>query len=295
MLSPSISHRRSTLLFLFKVARPGFWSTSIWFYMLPLEQRLVFGSAAFWIGLLFVTLPLGLILYGANDLADVETDRLNPRKGNFLFGARGTSDQLASLPRQIALVQVPFIAAFALLIGPQLTAGWFAAALAFTAVYNLPKLGTKNWPFLDLLSQTGYLLVFVLSSALNGVPHLPWYTQLFGALFAMHSHLFGQIMDHAPDQLAGRRTTAVVIGILPAKTLIIGLLAVESWLVLVYAGSWLLSSFLAAAAFWFVLDLTMLWRYRSYSPFQMRCFLLGWNAAAILSLPLVWKWGRLSG
>jgi 4-hydroxybenzoate polyprenyltransferase len=30
---------------------------------------------------------------------------------------------------------------------------------------------------------------------------------VFGALFAMHSHLFGQIMDVAPDRLAGRRTT----------------------------------------------------------------------------------------
>jgi hypothetical protein len=32
------------LRFLVKVARPGFWPTTTWFYLLPLGQRFVFGS-----------------------------------------------------------------------------------------------------------------------------------------------------------------------------------------------------------------------------------------------------------
>ena len=42
--------------------------------------------------------PLGLVLCGANDIFDVEADRLNPRKGTFLFGslgAEGTIDRVA--------------------------------------------------------------------------------------------------------------------------------------------------------------------------------------------------------
>ena len=90
--------------FLLKVSRPGFWLTSIWFYLLPLGQRDVFSSAGFWLGLLFVTFPLGIIIYGWNDVVDRETDRLNPRKDTFLFGARPNPEQTARLPWSIALV-----------------------------------------------------------------------------------------------------------------------------------------------------------------------------------------------
>jgi 4-hydroxybenzoate polyprenyltransferase len=294
---PSTAHPPppSNFAFLVKVARPGFWTTSIWFYMLAVEQRFVFHSIPFWLGLLYVTLPLGLILYGPNDLADVETDRLNPRKGNYLFGAKGTPEQLASLPRQIVLVQLPFLVAFGIILGPLTALGWFAAVCAATAIYNFPRYGTKNWPFLDLLTQSGYLLVFLLATWLSDVPQLPWYTYVFGALFAMHSHLFGQIMDVVPDRAAGRRTTAVVIGIIPSKLLMAALMAFQSWLVYSQAGDWLIATFLAFAAAWFLLDATVLWRDRLYTPGQMRFFMLGWNAAALLSIPIVWKWGMLGG
>jgi 4-hydroxybenzoate polyprenyltransferase len=36
---------------------------------------------------------MGLLIYGWNDIVDYEADRLNPRKGTFLFGARGTPDR----------------------------------------------------------------------------------------------------------------------------------------------------------------------------------------------------------
>ena len=72
---------------LIKTARPGFWSTSVWFYLLPLGGQQVFGDWRFWLGLVYVTLPFGLLIYGCNDLVDGDTDRLNPRKDTFLFGA----------------------------------------------------------------------------------------------------------------------------------------------------------------------------------------------------------------
>jgi 4-hydroxybenzoate polyprenyltransferase len=263
--------------------------------MLPLQQQALFGSASFWIGLVYVTLPLGLILYGCNDLADVETDRMNPRKGSYLFGARGSRAQLARLPRYIALVQLPFLVVFAASIGWLQAIGWFLAVCGTTAIYNFPRYGTKNWPVVDVLTQAGYLLVFVISSWLNGLPQLPWYTFVFAGLFAMHSHLFGQIMDIVPDREAGRRSTAVTFGILPSKYLIAALLAIESWLVFAIPGDFLVGGFLAAAALWFLLDATVLWRDRLYTPGQMRFFLLGWNAAAVTSLPILWYWGRLAG
>jgi 4-hydroxybenzoate polyprenyltransferase len=281
-------------LFLVKVARPGFWTTSLWFYLLPLGGRHVFTAWTFWLGTLYVTLPLGLLIYGWNDLVDAETDRRNPRKGTFLFGARGDDAQLARLPWRIFLVQAPFAAAFVWLLGPKALL-WLAALVLATAVYNWPPPGLKGRPPFDMLNQIGYLLVFVLSSWLNAAPQLPWQTFVFGALFAMHSHLFGQIMDVEPDRLAGRRTTAATIGTVPAKGLTALFLLAESALVYLSFKDGLIAGFLALGGVWFVLDALVLWGERLYRPGQMRFFLLGWNAAAVASMGWVWATATLTG
>ena len=280
---------RSELAFLLQASRPGLWLTAIAFYLLPLSQRDVFHSVAFWLGVLYVSFPMGLLLYGWNDIVDYEADRLNPRKGTFLFGARGTPEQLRGLPLRIALVQVPFVVAFCFLVGPKMllcVAGMVGAA----ALYNWPRYGLKARPPLEILNQAGYLFVFLLSSWINDAPLLPWATLLFGALFAMHSHVFGEVMDLEPDRAAGRRTTATVIARVPAKLLMTVLMLAEAGLVARFFGAKALAGFLLVSAAWFVVDATVLWRTRPYSNRQMRFFLLAWNAIAVISMP--WLWSR---
>ena len=51
------------------------------------------------------------------------------------------------------------------------------------------------------------------------MPQLPWQAFLFGARFAMHSHLFGEVMDIEPDQKSGRKMLAVVLGRIPTSCL----------------------------------------------------------------------------
>lgn len=279
--------------FLLKVARPGFWLTSVWFYLLPLGGHEVLRTAGFWLGLLYVTFPLGMIIYGWNDVVDFETDLLNPRKDTFLFGARPTTQQSTGLPWRIALVQAPFVVVFTWMIGPRAVL-WFAVLVLATALYNWPRIGCKGRPGLDLLNQSAYLLVFVLSSWLNGLPQAPWFTFVFGAMFAMHSHLFGEIMDYEPDRAVGRRTTAVTIGKVPAKSLMVLLLGLEAALVWRCTGDVGLTAFLAGGALFFAADVAFLWRERAYAPWQMRLFFLGWNATALLSIPWVWQGARLA-
>jgi 4-hydroxybenzoate polyprenyltransferase len=285
--------RPSSLAFLIKVSRPGLWATSAWFHMIPLGRRHVFHSANFWLGLLYVTLPLGFIIYGWNDVVDEETDRLNPRKGTFLFGARGTREQLASMPSKIALLQSVFLIAFWYLDGPRIIL-WFAGLIAFTALYNWPRFGLKSQPPFEVLNQAGYLLVFVLSSWLNHAPQLRWPAMLFGAMFAMHSHIFGEIMDIEPDRLSGRRTTATTIGAIPSKLVIVIFLAVESALVYTCFKDVWMTGFLTFGALWFLLDATVIWKDRLYSTLQMRAFLLGWNFIAVASLGWVWSTASLT-
>src|ERR1700730_5955817 len=167
--------------FLLQVSRPGLWSTTALFYLMPLGHWTLFRSGAFWIGLFYVLFPLGLIVYGVNDIADVEADRYNPRKGTFLFGSQGAAEQLASLRWQIAAVQLPFLIFFLGVIGTRIL-WWFALLLAAVGIYNAPRFGWKARPPFDVLIQASYLLVFVLSSWLNHAPLLPWATFLFGAL-----------------------------------------------------------------------------------------------------------------
>jgi len=246
---------------------------------LPFRQALA--------GIVFRALPTRVLLYGVNDIVDAETDSLNPRKGSFMFGSRGAREQLAALKWQIVVVQMPFVMAFYFFVGPRIL-WWYALLLLAVGLYNAPGVGWKGRPPFDVLIQASYLLVFVLSSWLNKVPQLPWQTFLFGALFAMHSHIFGEVMDIEPDRLSRRRTTATSIGRVSAKFLIAAFLCVETGL-----GADLFSG----------LDRHGLPRLRC-SLVLARCdstveepglssernapLLVGWNAAALLGM--LWNW-----
>jgi len=281
----------SDIVFLTQVSRPGLWSTTALFYLMPLGHGDFFGSWTFWAGLVYILLPLGLVLYGVNDIVDAEADRFNPRKGTFLFGSRGAWEQLAALRWQIVVAQIPFAVVFYWVIGPRILL-WFAALALAVTLYNSPGTRWKGRPPFDVLIQASYLLVFVLSSWLNEAAQLPWSTFLFGAMFAMHSHIFGEVMDIVPDKLSGRRTTATHIGAVRAKFLIAAFLCVESLLVHHFFGDELISGFLAAGTLWFVLDAVVLWKDRAYTPSQMRLFMWAWNATALLGM--YWNWSTAS-
>src|SRR6266487_5765140 len=228
--SPIVASRQqshSNLVFLLQVSRPGLWSTTALFYLMPLGRADILHSGKLWLGLFFVLFPLGFLLYGVNDIVDAEADLMNPRKGTFMFGSRGEREQLGALKWQIAVVQIPFLIAFFSLLGPRIL-WWYATLLLAVGLYNAPRLGWKGRPPFDVLIQASYLLVFVLSSCLNHAPQLPWQTFLFGALFAMHSHVFGEVMDIEPDQLTSRRTTATTVGRVPSKFLIAAFLSLHA-------------------------------------------------------------------
>ena len=288
--SPAEVSRRtiwSELVFLTQVSRPGLWTTTALFYAMPLGNAAFVRSWTFWVGMVFVLIPLGLVLYGVNDIVDAEADVYNPRKGTFLFGSLGGKEQLAALRWEIAVSQLPFCALFFFSIGPKVLL-WYAALAAAVSLYNSPRLGWKGRPPFDVLIQASYLLVFVLSSWLNHVPQLPWPTFIFGALFAMHSHVFGEVMDIEPDQGSGRHTTATQIGAVRAKLLIAAILCVETVIVYWFFHATVIAGFLGAGIVWFVLDATVLWKARAYTPGQMRAFMWAWNGAAVVGM--YWNW-----
>src|SRR5258708_21644920 len=160
--SPSVVTRQQShpyLVFLLQVSRPGLWCTTAMFYLMPLGHADILNFSKLWLGLVFVLFPLGFLLYGVNDIVDAETDALNPRKGTFLFGSRGALEQLAALKWQIAVVQVPFVAAFYFMVGPRIL-WWYALLLLAVGIYNAPGIGWKGRPPVHRLILAGYFLLF---------------------------------------------------------------------------------------------------------------------------------------
>ena len=224
------------LAFLLQTSRPGLWFPTVWLYLLPLAGRpLPWREVAFWAGLAAVTFPLNLVVYGWNDRVDRETDRLNPRKGSWLFGARGSDAELDRLPRAMAVVGGAALVGLTALGGP-LVLGVGAAIAAFCWAYNHPTAGLRGRPPGDLLCQAGYLLVVALSCVLHDAPAPAWGSWLYLALFCAQAQLIGEVMDIAPDRAAGRATTATVLGSRRARSLIIGVVAAEIAVVALHFG-----------------------------------------------------------
>ncbi|HVS13670.1 MAG TPA: UbiA family prenyltransferase [Thermoanaerobaculia bacterium] len=283
----------ATTAFWLKVSRPGLWFQTLWLYLLPTSQHAeVFRSPHFWLGLLFVTYPLNLLVYGLNDVADQEIDRHNPRKDSFLFGARGSAEELRRVPTVAAAVNLPFAIALTAAAGPRM-ALLLAAVLAVNVLYDLPRWGLRGRPPLELLNQLGYLLVLPLSSLLNGLPLVSGRTLLYLALFCTHAHLVGEIMDIEPDRRAGRRTTATVLGARPTKLVVLALVLAEGWLLIVAFRDPVLGSFLLLGALWLLLDATLLHRARPYTRREFRVLGLALNVAGFASIAWAWAAGTL--
>ena len=132
--------------------------------------------------------------------------------------------------------------------------------------------------------------MFVVSSWLNEVPQLPPGAFVFGALFAMHSHLLGQLMDYDPDRKAGRRTTVVFIGVIPSKWLLAGILIAEAWIAQASFAQPAVTAFLAFGSGGFALH-AIVRKNRLFTLFEMRALFFGWNAAALGSLWWIWSQG----
>jgi 1,4-dihydroxy-2-naphthoate octaprenyltransferase len=99
-------------------------------------------------------------------------------------------------------------------------------------------------------------------------------------------------MDIVPDRKSGRETTATRIGAVSAKLLIAAILCVETAIVYRFFHDAVIAGFLAAGILWFVLDASVVWKERCYTPGQMRTFMWAWNGAALLGM--YWNWASAS-
>ncbi len=232
------------------------------------------------------------MVYGLNDFTDGKADSLNPRKGNYLFGARFNKEELKNVPWQICFVMVPFLAYFSFLKGRQIFL-LLLFMIVINIIYNYKPFRIKERPPFEIFIQIGYVFTALFSILLNDLEMIPWQTLLYLTLFAFQAHIAGEIMDIEPDILAEKKTTAILIGRKKAKLLMLFLLIFEAYILKFWFDDWVLSSFLGVFALWLILDIFVFFKDKPYTVKQMKLFGIMINISAILSMIWVLYSGNL--
>lgn len=276
-----------------KISRPGLWFPTIWIYLVPFSFEDQFWlNINFWIGLVFVTFPLNYLVYGFNDYNDTYADKLNDRKGNFLFGAKSSKDQLQFVPKKITYIIAPFVYYFSII------SGWYMFGLLVFMIlinwlYNFKPFRIKERPPFEILIQIGYVFTAFFSVLLNDLSMLPWKTILYLTLFAFQAHIAGEIMDIEPDLKSGKRTTATIIGRVNTKLIMLIILLLEVYILWAWFQDYVLAGFLLIFSIWLLLDILVFFKSKPYTVSQMKLFGIAMNVSAILSMIWILYSGKL--
>lgn len=276
-----------------KISRPGLWFPTIWIYLVPFRIEDYFWlEYNFWLGFIFVTFPLNYLVYGFNDLNDVYADKLNERKGNFLFGAKSSPEQLESILLKIAIIMSSFFIYFSIIGGWKMF-GLLMFMIVINGLYNFKPFRFKERPPFEIAIQIGYVFTAFFSILLNDLNMLPWQTIMYLSLFAFQAHIAGEIMDIEPDLSSGKKTTATIIGRRNTKFLMLLILLIEVYILSFWFQDYILAGFLLTFSGWLILDIFYFFKSKPYSVKQMKLFGLAMNVSAILSMIWILYSGKL--
>ena len=199
--------------YLFRVSRPRFW-----FYVFgPFIVGALIGAPdprayLSWQSLLwaaFFLLPANLLIYGANDIFDYETDRRNAKKQGYELLV--TPAQHRALWRAIALFCLPFAP---LLLGTPRACWWcLAGFLFFSIFYSAPPVRAKARPVLDSVFNVLYIFPGAFGYFLTGGRHFSSALFVAAWLWAMAMHAYSAVPDISADRAAEVPTVATLLGL----------------------------------------------------------------------------------
>jgi len=223
-----------------KVSRPVFWLIAPAAFLFGAVSSGSVISTLVIFQAFLLTFPLGIYVFGINDLYDVKSDRSNPRRKGEVWGAR-----IDEGDRQW-IVQSSILVVCSLLLSAILSMNWLQLAvmaffLPFPYLYSAPPARLKSRPILDSLTNATYTygpyaMGFALSGSL-GFINVP--IMLFSLVFSA-AHAIGTIMDMPGDRKAGINTFACAFGPRSAALFAMLILALNMPFI------WLLSKSMAA-------------------------------------------------
>jgi 4-hydroxybenzoate polyprenyltransferase len=231
---------------LLQISRPGLWLVFIWLYVWPTGACFdTLRSPTFWVGLVYCTFPLNLLVYGMNDLVDGDVDRYNPRKGNFIYGAKVSKADRSCLPSAIMISNLfPLFLLGVLTKDLQYVLMWFLGAFFVNFVYNnKPFQFSRRCPFEVPTMILGHFMIPILSCRVNGLQYPNVASWLFNGLLLARSHIWLEFADIRCDAKEGKRTYAVVVGPKAAFRTVIFLTLLESFVAFFWLNSVFLSLF----------------------------------------------------
>ncbi|GAA1426988.1 prenyltransferase [Microlunatus lacustris] len=199
---------------LLRVSRPRFWMYLLGPYMVALAATSLRPPTEVWLLGLYLTLPANLLIYGVNDLFDVETDRLNPKKRDYETLLQ--AGQRRSLVIAILVLNLPFLA-----LVPFLPNAWpWLLLFVVTGIgYSMPPLRAKGRPVVDAAFNILYVApgLAAYATVSGSQPPLP----VLGAalLWCMAMHAYSAVPDIAADRAADVATVATYFG--RVKTLLL--------------------------------------------------------------------------
>ena len=223
-----------------KVARLGLMASHLWIFVLPAVLAGEVPGPIFWIGAIYVTVPLGMLIYGWNDYRDGDVDRLSERKRtSWLSGVYGYRLEKAKrrlLPAYIVALHLPFLI-LALVFEQPWFFGWMAVMVLGNWLYNGPGVRLSRVPVAAELTATGiYLSILWLGAQCSGVrPH--WVAWLFAGAAILVFQIAGAIVDIEPDRLVRKVTFAVAVGRRWAASVLAAVVASKGILLLASFGA----------------------------------------------------------
>jgi 4-hydroxybenzoate polyprenyltransferase len=190
-------------------------ASHLWLFFLPVILAGRAPGVAFWIGALYVTMPLGMLIYGWNDYFDADVDAISRRKKETrvasFFGYRLTRDQRKLLPAYIVAFHVPFVM-LAVIVGEFWVLGWLAVMVIANGLYNGPGLRLSRVPVLAEATATWiYLNILWLSVEITG-HRQTWAVWVIAAAAVLTFQIGGAIVDIKSDREVNKVTFAVAVG-----------------------------------------------------------------------------------